>query len=730
MSLLEARGLEVVFDLPDGELHAVQGVDLSLDAGERLGLVGESGSGKTTTVLALMGLLPPTASVAGDVRLDGRDLLGDGEPGCDSWRWRDIATVFQGAMNALNPVRTIGWQIAEPMEVHRTATGAAARSRTRELLALTGLPLGIEHTYPHELSGGMRQRAAIAMALACQPKVLLADEPTTALDVVVQDGILRLLTQLTDELDLALVLVTHDLAAAAATCTRLAVMYAGRVVEEAPVGDITGSAQHPYTRQLFAATPSLLDNTPLKPIPGIPPRLDRPIDGCPFAPRCEARFDRCSREPPPLVTVGERWRSACHLSAADHGQEAADTSHRTDVALTPSMSISADGPPAGHSGESVPVASGPAPPPAPARGPGPGELQAAPPAAALARDSSPAALARDSSPAADDRAAGSALVLDGVFVAFPRRRPVADVIRRRPRPFVRAVDGVSLEVMPGEMVALVGESGSGKTSTANAIVGNAALIRGDITIAGHAVAEMDKKGRRQSYRQVQLVYQDPYESLDPRKRVRAILDEPLRVNRIGGGRSERRQLATEALTQVGLDPPELYLDRYPHELSGGQRQRVAIAAALVIKPMIIIEDEPVSMLDVSIRADVLEVFDHLRRTLSVGVVMITHDLSTAAHNADRIAVMYLGRIVELGPAEQVVRSPRHPYTRALIAAVPGAIPQDAQPAPLAGEIPDSSAVPTGCRFHPRCPIALAECASHDPEFADVGPGHFAACVLA
>src|SRR5215472_2892227 len=502
MSLLEAHGLEVAFDLPDGELRAVQGVAFSLDAGERLGLVGESGSGKTTTVLALMGLLPPTASVAGDVRLDGRDLLRDGEPGCDRWRWRDIATVFQGAMNALNPVRTIGWQIAEPMEVHQTATGAASRSRTRELLALTGLPPGIQDAYPHELSGGMRQRAAIAMALACQPKVLLADEPTTALDVVVQDGILRLLTQLTDELDLALVLVTHDLAAAAATCTRLAVMYAGRVVEEAPVADIMGSAQHPYTRQLFAATPSLLDNTPVKPIPGIPPRLDRPIEGCPFAPRCEARFDRCSREPPALVTVGEGWRSACHLSAAGHGQDAADTSRRTDVALTPSMSTSADGPPAGHSGKSVPVASGPAPPAAP--------------------------LARDSSPAADDRAPGSALVLDGVFVAFPRRRPAADVLRRRPRPFVRAVDGVSLTVMPGEMVALVGESGSGKTSTANAIVGNAALIRGDITIAGHAVAEMDKKGRRQSYRQVQLVYQDPYESLDPRKRVRAILDEPLR----------------------------------------------------------------------------------------------------------------------------------------------------------------------------------------------------------
>jgi oligopeptide/dipeptide ABC transporter ATP-binding protein len=695
MSLLEARGLQVFFDLPDGELHAVQGVDISLSAGERLGLVGESGSGKTTTILALMGLLPPTASVAGEVRLDGIDLLREGERGCDSWRWRDIATVFQGAMNALNPVRTIGWQIAEPMEVHGTATGAAARSRTRELLALTGLPPGIMQAYPHELSGGMRQRAAIAMALACEPKVLLADEPTTALDVVVQDGILRLLAHLTDELDLALLLVTHDLAAAAATCTRLAVMYAGHVVEEAPVGDITGSAQHPYTRQLFAATPSLLGNRTVRPIPGIPPRLDRPIEGCPFAPRCEARFDRCSRERPVLVTVGTQWRSACHLSAADPGQGLADATRRADVALIPGVAA------ATHR-------------------PGSGELEVPRPAADLASDSSSGA---------HDRALEAALVLDDVFVAFPRRRSITDLIHGRPRPRVRAVDGVSLTVAPGEMVALVGESGSGKTSTANAIVGNVALAGGGITIAGNVVAEMDKASRRFSYRHVQLVYQDPYESLNPRKRVRAILDEPLRINGIGGGRNERRELAAEALTQVGLDPPELFVDRFPHQLSGGQRQRVAIAAALVMKPMIIIADEPVSMLDVSIRAEVLQIFDALRRSLSLAVLMITHDLATAAHYADRIAVMYLGRIVELGPAEQIVRSPRHPYTRALIAAVPGTIPGDGQPVPLAGEVPDSSAVPSGCRFHPRCPVVLAECATRDPEFVRAGPDHVAACVL-
>jgi peptide/nickel transport system ATP-binding protein len=688
MSLLEVCGLQVFFDLPDGELHAVQGVDLSLNPGERLGIVGESGSGKTTTVLALMGLLPPTASVAGEVRLSGRDLLSGGERGCDEWRWREIATVFQGAMNAFNPVRTVGWQIAEPVQIHGTAGGTGARARTRELIALVGLPPAVEHAYPHELSGGMRQRAAIAMALACQPRVLLADEPTTALDVVVQDGILKLLTRLSDELGLALVLVTHDLAAATASCTRIAVMYAGRVVEDGPVSAMRRSASHPYTRRLFAAIPDLFDSHAVTFIKGFPPRLDRPIDGCPFAPRCDLRFDRCDHELPALAAAGNGLRSACHLSA----QRSTDSvrAGQGTLAITP------------------------VPPMAPAR------LQAAvipPPAMATP-------------PVIPGVASDSVLALEDVFVSFPRRRVAGDIVKRRPRQVVRAVDGISLQLAQGEMVALVGESGSGKSSIANAIVGNARLSRGDIVIVGRRVSEMNRQARRRSHRQVQLVYQDPYESLDPRMRVRAIVDEPLRANRIGHGRAERQELAAAALREVGLDPPELFVNRFPHELSGGQRQRVAIAAALVMQPMIIVADEPVSMLDVSIRAEVLQVLDRLRHTMSVAVLMITHDLSTAAHYADRIAVMYLGRIVELGPATEVVRSPRHPYTRALIAAVP-TVASRAQPTKLiSGEVPDGSAIPPGCRFHPRCPVAISDCSYRDPDFVTASPGHVAACVLA
>jgi peptide/nickel transport system ATP-binding protein len=669
MTLLEVRGLEVFFELPNGELHAVQGVDLSLDRGERLGLVGESGSGKTTTVLALMGLLPPTASLVGTATLDGRDLLSAGERGTDDWRWSEVSTVFQGAMNALNPVRTIGWQIAEPMRVHGTASGAAARARTRELIGLVGLPASVEASYPHELSGGMRQRAAIAMALACQPKVLLADEPTTALDVVVQASILELLDRLAVELDLALVLVTHDLGAAVSTCSRMAVMYAGRVVEEASIADLRRAPEHPYTRQLFAAIPDLYESKVVTAIPGAPPRLDQPIIGCPFAPRCTARMDRCEHERPILQLTSPGRTSACHL--AEPGADGKPTLRGLRRRDSPVVEI---------------------------------------PRPAIAGD--------------------AVLAVDSVGVSFARRRPLGDAIRAHPRPVVRALDGVSLEMRAGEMVAIVGESGSGKTTMAQAIIGNVEPTDGEIAIVGQRRSAMKRRDRATARRQAQLVYQDPYESLDPRMRVRSILDEPLRVNRIATRRRDRDVLAAAALTTVGLDPPELFLDRYPHELSGGQRQRVAIAAALVMEPAIIIADEPVSMLDVSIRAEVLEVLDALRREHAVAVGMITHDLSTAAHYADRIAVMYLGRIVEQGPAREVISHPHHPYTRALIAAVP-TVNHDTDPAQrLAGEIPDATAVPSGCRFHPRCPVALAECGTVDPSLVDVGPHHVSACVLA
>jgi peptide/nickel transport system ATP-binding protein len=315
MSLLEVRDLHVWFDLSEGgDLHAVQGVSLDVDPGERVGLVGESGCGKTTTILGILGLLPPSATVAGEVRFDGESVLSGAEETARARRWSDIAMVFQGAMNALNPVQTIEAQIVEPMELHGTAEGSAARRFAGELLEMVGIPAGAGSRYPHEFSGGMRQRAALAMALACRPKVLLADEPTTALDVMVQAQILELLTALTKELGLALVLVTHDLPVVAQVCERAAVMYAGEIVEAARMEDLFHTPRHPYTRLLFAATPDLYGEEDVVSIPGAPPRLDREIVGCPFRTRCDRAFDRCVHERPLLQPFGNEREAACHLN--------------------------------------------------------------------------------------------------------------------------------------------------------------------------------------------------------------------------------------------------------------------------------------------------------------------------------------------------------------------------------------------------------------------------------
>ena len=320
MSLLEVRDLHVWFDLPHrsgqqgSAVHAAAGVSFALDEGERFGLVGESGCGKTTTVLALMGLLPPTATLAGDVLVNGRSILAGGEDSARAHRWTDVAMVFQGAMNALNPVKKVGWQIAEPMAFHGLAKGAAARRRAGELLELVGIPAAAGDRYPHEFSGGMRQRAAIAMALACQPKILLADEPTTALDVMVQAQILDLLTRLSSELGLALVLVTHDLPVVAQVCDRAAVMYAGEIVELGPMDALYHAPRHPYTRMLFAATPDLTGERQVASIPGTPPRLDRDIVGCAFRPRCDSAFAPCAAEHPELAAVQPDHQAACHLT--------------------------------------------------------------------------------------------------------------------------------------------------------------------------------------------------------------------------------------------------------------------------------------------------------------------------------------------------------------------------------------------------------------------------------
>ncbi|MGB3481810.1 MAG: ABC transporter ATP-binding protein [Mycobacterium sp.] len=543
----------------DGEaVHTVKDLSLVVAPGERVGLVGESGCGKTTTILAAMGLLPATATVAGEVRVAGSNIIASGERGINAHRWTDIAMVFQGAMSAFNPVKTVGWQIREALEVHGIARGKQAVARTRELLDLVGLPADSDERYPHQLSGGMKQRAVIAMALACEPKVLLADEPTTALDVVVQDQVLRLLVRLSGELGLALVLVTHDLGVVAQACTRAAVMRGGEIVEQGTVEDLYRRPAHPYTRQLFESTPDLND---------VRPADERPAP------------------PSPLLDVA-------------------------DLRVTY------------------------------------GELLRKPRRRWLSR---------------------SATAADAKSATAPEAGTAASTVGD-------AVSDVSLQVAEGELVALVGQSGCGKTTTLQAILGMQPVRSGSIQIDGVEITGLTPRAWRPLRRNVQMIYQDPYEALDGRLRVEDTVMEPLDVHNIGDGRRERRLLVAEALRDVGLDP-EVLAGRYPHELSGGQRQRVAIAASLVLRPRLLLADEPVSMLDVSVRTGVLELLDRLRREHRMGILMITHDLSTATAYADRVIVMRSGRVVESGEPWQIVNEPADPYTRKLLASVPSPDPQ-------------------------------------------------------
>lgn len=533
-AVLDIRGLNVWFDARDGgePIHAVKDLDLAVAPGERVGLVGESGSGKTTTILAALGLLPASATVSGEVLVDGANVIAHGENGIAPHRWTDIAMVFQGAMSAFNPVRTVGSQIVEAVELHDLAHGRAARERAAELLTSVGLDPVVAQRFPHQFSGGMKQRALIAMALSCEPKVLLADEPTTALDVVVQDQILELLVRLSAERDLALVLVTHDLGVVARSCQRAAVMRDGEIVEQGSVDDLYHQPAHPYTRELFEATPSL-----------------------------------------------------AQVRAVD-------------------------------------------PQPSPAQ---------------------------------------PLLAVEGLRVDF------GDLLRLRTQGPV-AVDDVSFEIAEGEFVALVGQSGCGKTTTVQSILGMQAMSSGDIRLDGTSIRGLSRRHLKAMRREMQMVYQDPYEALDSRFTVRQTVEEPLAVHRQSGGAADRRERVLGALRDVGLDPAR-FADRYPHELSGGQRQRVAIAAALVLRPRLLLADEPVSMLDVSVRTGILQLLDRLRREHRMAVLMITHDLSTAVQYADRIIVMRDGRLEEQGTPAEVVLSPRSDYTRQLLAAVPDPDPR-------------------------------------------------------
>ncbi len=672
---LRVTDLRTEIRLPDATVRAVDGVSLELGAGECLGLVGESGCGKTMTARSIMRLLPRGGVITGgSVVLAGTELTQLSERDMQTVRGRDIGMVFQDPASCLDPTMTIGRQISESAVVHTGANRDAAAARAIELLGMVAMP-DPERTaalYPHQLSGGMRQRAMIAAALACGPQLLIADEPTTALDVTNQQEILELIDDLRRQLGMAVILVTHDLGVIAGRAERLAVMYAGRIVEQARTEEVLAVPRHPYTEALLEALPELAgpQARSLYSIPGRPPALTEERVGCSFAPRCRHAQVWCGSHEPPLDGEHPGHLYACFFPVSTVTAHPAVATGRRVSAWT-----------AGR----PPVAAGSAD--APARpGPEPGE----------------------ESP------------LLRVF-GLVKDYPVANGVIGRRTGTVSAVAGVSFELAAGETFGLVGESGCGKTTVARLLVGLERADAGTIEFRGTDLAGLSNRQLRAYRPGIQLMFQDAFASLDPRMRVRSILSEPLAIQRAVSRRGRRRQVA-RILDEVGL-PPEA-ASRYPREFSGGQRQRLALARALIQRPALIVADEPVSALDVSVQAQILNLMRKLQRQYDLSYLLISHDLSVVRYMADTIGVMYLGKLVEVGPAEDVCTAPAHPYTAGLIAAVP-AVTGEVRPVPEvrpASSLPLATHPPSGCRFRTRCARARDICADTEPSLQPNAPG--------
>ena len=608
--MLNVTNLKVALDADAGLVKAIDGLTLSIRRGETFALVGESGCGKSMTALALMRLLPDNGNVThGQVSLEGQDVLALPESGMRAVRGGRIGMIFQEPATSLNPVMRVGDQIVEAIEAHTPLRGAAARAKAIEWLGRVGIPEPARRIdeYPFRLSGGQKQRVMIAMTLASEPDFLIADEPTTALDVTIQAQILDLLKQLQKEQGMGLLLITHDLAVVAGMADRVALMYAGQIIEVATAADFFAAPKHPYARLLLRALPDTAKRgEALAAIPGTVPPLWLQFEGCRFAPRCDRVFDACQNTPPALIEIGAR-SVRCLLYR--------------------------DG----------------AVPEAPAAGTDSSLRFVAPAAVAAPRLGEPL------------------LEVRHLSVRFPIRR---GLLQRTAGSFV-AVDDVSFSIAPGQTLALVGESGCGKTTTGKALV---QLLRAQSTIAGEALFggqdlfSLDGEALRSARRQIQIIFQDPFASLNPRMRVFDILEEGLLGLRPELDAAARRTSLETLVDQVGLRRDAL--ERYPHEFSGGQRQRIAIARALAVAPKLIVCDEPTSALDVSVQAQILNLLKALQRELGVSYLFITHNIGVVEYIADQVAVMNRGRIEEAGPARTVLEHPRSDYTRTLLAAVP------------------------------------------------------------
>ncbi len=662
-ALLQVDDLHVHFATSRGTVRAVEGLSFHVNPGEVVAIVGESGSGKSVSALSIMRLLPRlTAKIPhGRVMFNGRNLLDLPDEKMREIRGRDISMIFQEPMTSLNPILTIGLQIMEPLTIHMGMNEQQARARACELLTLVGItdPERRLEQYPHQFSGGMRQRVMIAIGLACNPKLVIADEPTTALDVTIQAQILELMKDLSRKLNIALIVITHNLGVVARYADRVIVMYAARMVEENVAENVFHKPRHPYSMGLLRSVPRLdrPRGSKLETIEGLPPNAAAFPPGCRFAPRCPYKIDICEQEPP-LFPTDTGGLSRCHR----HEEIAAGK-----IAWAASDSKS--------SGEMV----------------------------------------------ASTEALLSVTNLTKHFSVHGGLRGESGI--------VRAVENVSFDIRPGETLGLVGESGCGKTTVGRLILRLENPTGGEIRFEGENLADATASEMKAIRRKIQVIFQDPYSSLNPRMTVGQIIGEPLHVYNLVPGRKEGEARVSQLLEQVGLRPE--MAARYPHQLSGGQRQRVGIARALAMEPSFIVCDEAVSALDVSIQGQIINLLEDLQRRLGLAYLFIAHDLAVVRHISMRVVVMYFGRVMEIADRDTLYREPLHPYTKVLLDAAPvpdPSIEKGREPRLIEGELPSHLAPPTGCVFNTRCSMAIDECRKVVPKLEEKKPGHFAACI--
>ncbi len=661
--LLDVQDLHVHFETSRGKVRAVEGLTFNVRKGEVVAIVGESGSGKSVSALSIMRLLPKhTGRIPkGRITFDGRNLLDLDDEEMRKIRGHHISMIFQEPMTSLNPILTIGLQITEPLQIHMGMTDKQARARAIELLGLVGIPDPARRLeqYPHQFSGGMRQRVMIAIGLACNPQLIIADEPTTALDVTIQAQILELMKDLSRKLNIALIVITHNLGVVARYADRVIVMYAARLVEEGEADNVFHRPRHPYSMGLLRSVPRLdrPRGAKLETIEGLPPNLAHVQSGCRFAPRCPFKIAICETEPA-LLNTDTGGLSRCHrheeIAAGKLVWGVTSAAGQAPVALKPEALLSVRN-------------------------------------------------------------------LTKTFEVRGGFRGVGGS--------VRAVQDVSFDIHPGETLGLVGESGCGKTTVGRLILKLEQPTSGEIRFAGADLAKASAAEMKAIRRKIQVIFQDPYSSLNPRMTVGQIIAEPLNVYKLVPDSRKADERVAQLLEQVGLRPE--MAARYPHQLSGGQRQRVGIARALAMEPSFIVCDEAVSALDVSIQGQIINLLEDLQRRLGLAYLFIAHDLAVVRHISMRVVVMYFGKIMEIADRDTIYREPLHPYTKVLLDAAPvpdPTIEKGREPRLIKGELPSHLSPPSGCVFNTRCPLASQECREIVPPLREIKPGHYAACI--